>query len=136
MPTPTWGASLAAFWAAISVNPPLLLMVLVLRPGADPGLYRSKMRRAWISLFVFCLAGAAAPQDEDLAARFPKDIRPILESHCFKCHGPQKKKAGIDYSRLADGAAALREHRTWKKALLQVEENEMPPEGEKPLAPE
>jgi mono/diheme cytochrome c family protein len=100
------------------------------------------MRRAWDTIALIFLAGTLSAQTappstgDELAARFPKEIRPILESHCFKCHGPQKKKGGIDYSRLADGAAALREHRTWKKALLQVEENEMPPEGEKPLSPE
>src|SRR5204863_4918216 len=116
-----------------------VLSGLCFRPS---GLYRDKMRRAWNTLALMLLAGRLSAQTapptpgEDLAARFAKEIRPLLESHCFKCHGPQKKKGGIDYSRLADGAAALRERRVWKKAALQVEENEMPPEGEKPLAPE
>ena len=79
---------------------------------------------------------APSPAGEELAAGFTKDIRPLLESHCFKCHGPQKKKGGLDFSRWKDGRAALVERRMWKKALVQVEENEMPPEGEKPLAPE
>jgi mono/diheme cytochrome c family protein len=100
------------------------------------------MRRASDVLIGILLAGmlsaqeSAPPSSDELSARFARDIRPLLESHCTKCHGPQKKKGGIDYSRLADGAAALRERRTWKKALLQVEEHEMPPEGEKPLAPD
>src|SRR5436189_153330 len=79
---------------------------------------------------------APAPSPDDLAARFAYDVRPLLRSHCVKCHGLQKKKGGIDFLDLEDGAAALRERRTWKKALLQVEEKEMPPEGEKPLTGE
>ncbi|HZE96921.1 MAG TPA: DUF1592 domain-containing protein [Planctomycetota bacterium] len=100
------------------------------------------MRRAWVGLLLAALAGSLAAQStppaggDALAAGFVKDIRPVLESACSKCHGPQKKKGGLDFSRLKDGAAALRERRMWKKALLQVDEHEMPPEGEKPLSPE
>src|SRR5258706_13629267 len=100
------------------------------------------MGRAFGTLLLMFLAGTLSAQNappaagDDLGGRFPTEIRPLLESHCFKCHGPQKKKGDIDFSRLKDGASALRERKIWKKALLQVEEGEMPPEGEKPLAPE
>ena len=100
------------------------------------------MRRAPIGLVLALSAAILAGQStapatgDDLAAGFAKDIRPLLEAHCYKCHGPQKKKGGLDFSRLKDGRAVLREPRLWKKALLQVEEHEMPPEGEKPLGPE
>ncbi len=32
---------------------------------------------------------AAAPLDYD------KDVKPVLESRCFRCHGPEKQKAGL-----------------------------------------
>jgi len=32
---------------------------------------------------------AAKPLDYD------KDVKPVLEARCFKCHGPEKQKAGL-----------------------------------------
>ena len=33
----------------------------------------------------------AAPTSPD----FVRDVRPILEKHCFQCHGPEKQKSGL-----------------------------------------
>lgn len=52
------------------------------------------MQRAlWVCLFGLLVAspGARAQAPPD----FDKDIRPILEQNCFKCHGPEKQKAGL-----------------------------------------
>src|SRR3954453_13884818 len=39
-------------------------------------------------------AGAAGmPPDYD------RDIKPILEQYCFKCHGPEKQKGGLRLDR-------------------------------------
>ena len=78
------------------------------------------------------LSARSSPAD-DPAARFASEIRPILESHCIRCHGGKKQKGGVDFGRITTGPAALKERKTWKKALVQVEQGEMPPEGEKPL---
>lgn len=63
--------------------------------------------------FAMCLgpvATAAAPLDlsklPPAAARavdFDKDIQPIFESHCVKCHGPEKQKGGwrVDLKEIA-----------------------------------
>jgi mono/diheme cytochrome c family protein len=93
------------------------------------------MRRALGLLWVIFLAGSLSAQSspDDPAARFGSEIRPLLESHCVRCHGPKKQKGGVDFARIATGPAALKERKLWKKALLQVEQGEMPPEGEKPL---
>ncbi len=47
-----------------------------------------------------------APKLPPPAARaidFAKDVQPILETHCYKCHGPKKQEASF---RLDDPAAA------------------------------
>lgn len=41
--------------------------------------------------FAVDTAGAA----EDPVAQFEKEVRPILEEHCFECHGPNKQKGGL-----------------------------------------
>src|SRR5258708_7927751 len=57
-----------------------------------------------------------------------KDARPLFETTCFACHGPSKKKAGIDLSVYADEAAVARDRKTWQKAAEQLASGEMPPE--------
>ena len=37
------------------------------------------------------LAATACPA----AVEFSKDVRPILQKHCFSCHGPEKQKGGL-----------------------------------------
>src|SRR5438445_12898320 len=39
---------------------------------------------------------------------FNRDIRPILSNHCFKCHGPDLKKAGLDLQNPANALQQLK----------------------------
>jgi hypothetical protein len=41
-------------------------------------------------MFAAMLTVSAAP-----APDFSSDVRPLLEQHCFKCHGPEKQKGGL-----------------------------------------
>lgn len=84
------------------------------------------------SLLGLLLLGAA-PSTSDLAVRYAREVRPILEARCAGCHSPKKKKGDVDFASLADPKAALANARLWKKALAQVETGEMPPEGETAL---
>jgi cytochrome c553 len=40
-------------------------------------------------------ASAVVAAAEDPTAQFEKEVRPILEERCFKCHGPDKQKGGL-----------------------------------------
>ena len=92
------------------------------------------------------LVPAAARADEKTAVHFNQDVRPILSNRCFKCHGPDLKKGGLDLQtfatatkKLDDGEPAFvpgdaRQERTDSGASRRPNER-MPPKGD-PLTPE
>lgn len=65
---------------------------------------------------------------------FAQEVRPILESHCIQCHGPDKQESGIRVDNLStdltnDRAAA----EDWHEILNVLKSGEMPPKDEKQL---
>jgi Protein of unknown function (DUF1553)/Protein of unknown function (DUF1549)/Planctomycete cytochrome C len=60
-------------------------------------------RRALLFQFLaagcFCLPGQAHAQDKSPTPEqvefFEKSVRPILATHCYECHGPEKHKGGL-----------------------------------------
>lgn len=46
-------------------------------------------------LFVAALATGLAARADDKPVDFVRDIQPILKDNCYKCHGPEKKKGGL-----------------------------------------
>ena len=63
------------------------------------------------------------------AVDFATEVRPVLEKYCFKCHGAEKQKGGVKLSDSADVAAIYRDVKTWDKALAEMRDRAMPPEG-------
>src|SRR5262245_31942691 len=59
-----------------------------------------KLPRSISMLLCLVMARNVATRAESPAAnsdiRFNRDIRPILSENCFKCHGPDLKKAGLN----------------------------------------
>jgi len=62
------------------------------------------------------------------AADFAKDIRPLIERHCLKCHGGDEVEAGVDFSRHRQMSDVLRDRTMWLDALEQIQTREMPPQ--------
>ncbi len=77
---------------------------------------------------IFVLTAALIARNA-AAADFGKDVRPVLETYCFKCHGTEKQKGGVKLSDGADVAAIYRDVKTWDKALAELRDGAMPPEG-------
>jgi mono/diheme cytochrome c family protein len=92
------------------------------------------------------VAGALAPAFAVAATDFVRDVRPIFEAHCIKCHGPEKQKSSY---RLDVKAIALNGGDSGTPNIVpglgatsplvkfiagEVEDMRMPPKGEA-LAP-
>jgi mono/diheme cytochrome c family protein len=77
---------------------------------------------------------AAAPADgED----FDKAVRPFLDSHCLRCHGPAKQKGELRVDTLPRDFAGTTAAGRWGDILERLNTGEMPPKGEpKPKADE
>ncbi len=105
--------------------------------------------RGVLAVLALCLCGliawhafgplrASAPQapaagqgtkDKDLQDRFTTRVRPFLERYCYACHGPKRKKGGLDLSRDATIEAVANNARRWDHVLERLHAREMPPES-------
>ncbi len=70
---------------------------------------------------------------DDGGGAFAKELRPLLEEHCFKCHGEKKQKGGVELASFANEDAVLKKYKLWRGVLEQVELKDMPPDDETPL---
>jgi len=116
----------------------------------------SAYRRGGIAIstaLLCCIAPTAVPAAEpkplppvaDVKVDFVRDIKPLLESKCYSCHGADEAKGGLQLHRRADaldggdGGAAIVAGKSAESRLIRyvagVEEGyEMPPDGD-PLTP-
>ena len=61
------------------------------------------------------------------AAKFKKDVVPILAKYCFNCHGSEKQKGDLRMDQLDPDMVEGRDAETWHDALNQLNLGEMPP---------
>jgi hypothetical protein len=76
-----------------------------------------------VALMALAAARAAEPSLE-------KDVRPLLEKHCFACHGPVKQEHEVNLSLSRDDSSLARDPELWFRVAEQLESLAMPPEGE------
>jgi hypothetical protein len=61
---------------------------------------------------------------------FARSVTPLMEKHCYSCHGAEKQKGGIEVHQLTSTDAALRHHRFLENIAHQIETGDMPPDDE------
>ena len=64
---------------------------------------------------------------------FTKEILPILEDHCYDCHGDGEKKGKIAFDTFGSTAALMDQTDLWVHALKNVRSGLMPPAKEERL---
>jgi hypothetical protein len=106
-------------------------------------------RTAWLLLLLplaaLPLPAADSPCRSEIG--FNRDIRPILSNKCFKCHGPDLKKGGLDLQSRATALKPLKsegfaivpgkpqDSRLLEKVQAETPDLRMPPKGD-PLTPD
>ena len=95
-----------------------------------------------VAVLALCTPLLARPpaRADDAAPVFENDILPILTAHCFKCHGLEARKAGLDLrtvgmmKRGGDGGPVIAGGSVEESMLYErIADRSMPPEGELPL---
>ena len=75
-------------------------------------------------LLPLSIASAAEPD------AFTAEIRPFIQNHCVKCHGPEKQKGKLRLDTLPPDFSDPRTAELWKEVVDSVSTHEMPPEEE------
>ena len=81
----------------------------------------------------FLMAGstAATAALDPAKASFLKDILPLLEDHCYTCHGDGQTKGGLALDEFQTEKDVHHGYKIWEQIRKLVAAGEMPPEGRK-----
>ncbi|MCM8531999.1 MAG: DUF1592 domain-containing protein [Lentisphaeraceae bacterium] len=89
------------------------------------------MQKTFILFFIFTNMLGAADAEFKNRYDFKKDIVPLLDKYCYRCHDNDVQKGDVNLSIFSSPASMLGERKMWLEALHLIEEEEMP--TKKPL---
>ncbi len=81
-----------------------------------------------LRLVLLGLAVAAVSAADPMTISFERDIKPLLKTYCFKCHGAEKQKGELNLSTIANDEAARHAGKIWRRVLDRLRVGDMPPE--------
>ncbi|MDA1276409.1 MAG: DUF1592 domain-containing protein [Verrucomicrobia bacterium] len=87
----------------------------------------STKRISMVQFFLVAAFGLISLAEDSIS--FSSDVRPLLQEYCFKCHGSNKPKGGINIEKFAETTDVYRDPKLWEMVFKQVNEREMPPDG-------
>jgi hypothetical protein len=81
--------------------------------------------RLWfgLSIAVGLTAGflrAAEPTFDTLTTEYTRDVRPLLQRHCGRCHSETRQEAEINLEQFATLADVRKAPKTWQYVMLLV----------------
>ncbi len=95
-------------------------------------LHSTALHRALILSILGCATVARAGEAQvDHAATFEKDILPILEEHCYDCHGDGAQKGKVSFDSFGTTEALMGQTDLWVHALKNLRSGTMPPAKKK-----
>ena len=87
-------------------------------------------------LFTVLLLVHTASERLNARVQFEETILPILQASCIKCHGKEKIKGEVDFSKITTQVDADSQFELWETVTEVIMANEMPPEDNPPLRAE
>ena len=82
-----------------------------------------------LGISVVITLSASTAQADEFVKRFEDNVRPLLETYCYKCHNGEKSEGELNLQRLKSGDKAL-SVTIWPTVIKRFSMREMPPEGE------
>jgi hypothetical protein len=86
------------------------------------------MTTVCVHLALLAVAAAYLGAADPTTVAYERDIKPLLSTYCFKCHGPDKHKGDLNLSAIANDDAARHAVKIWRKVLDRMRVRDMPPE--------
>ncbi|MEM7144237.1 MAG: DUF1592 domain-containing protein [Verrucomicrobiota bacterium] len=86
--------------------------------------------------FLICVICVICGKKSAASSLDEQGFRAFLDKHCVQCHGPDKEKGDVRFDQLPLSSLNADHLETWKTALEQVTEFDMPPEDDLALSDE